>query len=235
MTVPTPESLELVERLFASLDYRTLGGIYCHEEGDDFWDERRDDVVRAGLQWAGALGARLGSGRSLYVGAGVAELPALIVETTDLDREVHIATLNAPECDSLNQSLAALGLSDRIHFHFRDAGAVLREDAFDHLSLVSVLNDPEQYPTVSDVSYGRLHPVFLDLSLFETERKRLRTLVESLLDALQLPAWVTTTVEEVPWIMAAAEGRGLQVEADEDVIESAVVGDPIGFLRIVQP
>lgn len=235
MPVPTPECLELIERLFDSLDYPTLGKIYCHEDGDTFWDDRRENVLRAGIEWALALGTRLGPGRSLYVGAGVAELPALVMEAFDLGREIRIATLNIAECDSLNASLTQVGLADRIMFTFCDAAASEVGDGFDHLSLVSVLNDPELYPTVSDVSYGRLHPVFLDVSQFEAERDGLRGLVNHLIGALQLPAWVTTTVEEVPWILSAAERQGLLVEADEDVIETAVVGDPLGFLRLVRP
>jgi len=232
MTAPSPATLELIERVFSGLDYGTLGAIYCDEGGAAFWEERRENVMRAGVEWARALGDRLRSGSSLYVGAGVAELPALLTECFDLGREVHIASLNGPECESLNASLGALSLSDRILFRFCDASEVAVEGAVDHLSLVSVLNDPEHYPTVSDMSYGRLHPVLLDLDAFETERSRLRALVDHLLGALTTPAWVTTTVEEVSWVMAAADARGLVVEADDGVIETALVGDPLGFLRI---
>ena len=231
---PTPETLEWIERVFSSLDYEALGAIYCHDGDASFWEERREEAMRAGVEWAQALSARLGSGRSLYVGAGVAELPVLLTECLDLGRDVHVASLNGPECDCLNASLATLGLSDRILFRRCDAMEVADEGGFDHLSLVSVLNDPEQYPTVSDMSYGRLHPVLMDLKSFERERSRLRDLVDHLLGVLTTPAWVTTTVEEVPWVLAVAETRGLLVEADEDVVETALVGDPLGFLRISQ-
>lgn len=242
MTAPTPATLDTIERVFACLDYAALGAIYCHDDGADFWDDRREEVMRAGVEWAQALAGRLGAGRpgigrpgmgrSLYVGAGVAELPALLTECLDLGREVQIASLNAPECESLNASLGDLGLSDRICFECLDAKGAAVEGAFDHLSLVSVLNDPEHYPTVSDMSYGRLHPVLMDVAMFEAERERLRALTDVLLGALKLPGWVTTTVEEVPWLMAAADARGLSVEGDDEVIETALVGDPLGFLRI---
>jgi hypothetical protein len=235
MTAPTPTTVELIERVFAALDYETLGSIYCHEGGAEFWEERREHVMSAGVVWARALCARLGVGRSLYVGAGVAELPALIVECEDLGREVRIASLNEPECESLNASLATVGLADRLVFQPIDAREAAAGGGFDHLSLVSVLTDPEHYPTVSDLSYGRLHPALVDMDAFTAERASLRSLVDSLLAALQTPAWVTTTAEDAPWLLQAAEARGLLVEPDDEAIETAVVGDPLGFLRIVQP
>lgn len=235
MSPPSPATLDLIERVFAALDYEALGTIYCHDAGAEFWEERRELAMGAGLQWAQALGTRLAAGRSLYVGAGVAELPALLTECQDLGREVHITSLNEPECQTLNATLGALGLSDRLVYRFSDAGEVAGDGGFDHLSLVSVLNDPEHYPTVSDMSYGRLSPVLLDLEAFEAERSRLRSLVDRLLSALEMPAWVTTTVEEVPWLLEAAAARGLLVEADDEVIETAIVGDPLGFLRLTRP
>ena len=235
MTAPTPTTVELIERVFAALDYEALGPIYCHEGGAEFWEERRGHVMSAGVVWARALCARVGPGRSLYVGAGVAELPALIVECEDLGREVRIASLNEAECESLNASLDAVGLADRLVFQPLDAREAAAGGGFDHLSLVSVLTDPEHYPTVSDLGYGRLHPALVDMDAFAAERSSLRSLVDGLLAALQTPAWVTTTGEEVPWLLEAAEARGLLVEADDEVIETAVVGDPLGFLRITQP
>ena len=232
MSVPTPSTLAAIERLFSHLDYRTLGEIYCHADGDAFWDERRNPTQLAGLLWARALAARLGPGRSLYVGAGVAELPALLTEVLDLGREVRIASLNEAECDSLNATLASLGLGGRICFRCEDATEAATHGPFDHVSLVSVLTDPETYPTVSDLTYGRLHPLDLDLQACEEERGRLRALVSQVLGALQTPAWITTSVEEVPWLLDGAEARGLTVEADEEVIDTAVVGDPLGFLRL---
>ena len=123
-----------------------------------------------------------------------------------------------------------------LSFAFRccDAMEAAGDGGFDHLSLVSVLNDPEHYPTVSDMSYGRLHPVQMDLVAFEQERSRLRSLVDHLLGVLTTPAWLTTTIEEMPWVLAVAETRGLRLEADEDIVETALVGDPLCFLRISQ-
>ena len=67
---------------------------------------------------------------------------------------------------------------------------------------------------------------------FEAERNRLRALVGTLLDGLRRPGLVTTTFEEVPWLLDAATTRGLTVDADDAALETAIVGDPIGFLRV---
>ena len=66
----------LQERLWAELDWEGLGGAYCDAEAPDFFDDERQELVRdVGLEVALDLTAHLpGGGRSLYVGAGVAEL-----------------------------------------------------------------------------------------------------------------------------------------------------------------
>jgi hypothetical protein len=43
---------------------------------------------------------------------------------------------------------------------------------------------------------------------------------------------VTTTPEEVAWFLGEADRAGVAVEALDDLIETAVVGDPVGFLRL---
>lgn len=215
-----------------ALDYAALAEIYCDDGGSDFWEDRRGAVVDLGLSWAAELTARLSSGgRSSYVGAGVAELPALLTEVRDLGRECRVTSLRERECDTLNASLEAVGMADRLRFSAGDAGA-LDETGFDHLSVVSVLDDPETYPWVSLVTYGRTSPVELDVGAFEAERTAVRALVAKLCGALTLPATVTTTFEEVPWILDYANQAGLSVEGDETMVETALVGDPLGFLTL---
>ena len=76
--VPMQRTAAALERLMAVLDYQSLGEIYCDDGGAAFWQDRREAVVELGLAWAAQLGERLGEGgTSLYVGAGVAELPPL--------------------------------------------------------------------------------------------------------------------------------------------------------------
>lgn len=233
MVHPTPATREMISTLLEGLDYGALADIYCDEGGEAFWEDRRGPVVEAGLAWAAALGRRLRpAGKSLYLGAGVAELPALVTEALDLRRKLCITNLRAAECESLNESLAALGLEDRIRFTPGGIESHSGKGPFDHVSVVSVLDDPETWPLVSGVTYGRIPPVLLDVAGFEKERSKVQKLVADVFDAMSLPCLVTTTVEEVVWFLNAAESRHLVVEADEETIETALVGDPIGFLRV---
>ena len=108
MPVPTPESVALLERIFAGLDYGRLGPIYCEEGGDEFWRAHRQPAFDQGLEWARSLGGRLSSGTSLYVGAGVAELPALVTEVVDLGRTVRVATLNGATYLGMEKDLGSI-------------------------------------------------------------------------------------------------------------------------------
>ena len=121
---------------------------------------------------------------------------------------------------------------DRLSFTAQDGASATGEGPFDHLAMVSVLNDPETFPWVSQVTYGKASPLDLDVAAFDAERRRVRALTDALLTALSLPALVTTTVEEAPWILEAADRLGIPVEADDAVVETALVGDPCGFLYL---
>ena len=49
---------------------------------------------------------------------------------------------------------------------------------------------------------------------------------------LARPGCITTSAEEVSWFLELCEARDLAVDPSEDLIETAVVGDPVGFLRV---
>ncbi len=229
----------LLQRLFDDLDYQTLASVYCDEGGEAFWDAHRGPALELGQRWALACSKRLQrGGSSFYVGAGVAELAVLVTEVCDLERQVRVTNTNARECESLNTSLMSAGLADRLCFQPVDAAEFVASDpAFvcDHLSVVSVLNDPGTYPNVSGVGYGRIAPVLLDVEEFAVERDRIRKLVASTMSCLEVPGMITTTVEEVAWFLAAAAEQGLEIQADEEVLPTAIVGDPLGFLRVTRP
>jgi hypothetical protein len=83
-----------MKEVFARLDYGRLGPIYCDEGGDEFWAAKRGLCQRLGLKLAKALLPRLQpGGTSLYVGAGVAEIPLLLMESLDLGRQVLACNL----------------------------------------------------------------------------------------------------------------------------------------------
>ncbi len=232
-SLPSQSTQHRIELLMSSLDYEELADIYCEKGGREFWSEKRQEVLDLGRLWVQALTRRLpGPGRSLYAGAGVAELPAILTELLDLGREVVISSLRERECRSLNRSLESVGLGDDLQYLNRDAASLSDCGPFDHLCAVSLLDDPESFPTVSAVTYGDLHPVHLDPDAFAAEGRRVRSLVDGLWVGLRKPFLITTTAEEVPWFLERANREGARVEADEELIPTAIVGDPVGFLVI---
>jgi hypothetical protein len=222
-----PATLQSIARIFHSLDYRTLGAIYCHEGGDVFWEERRVPCQKLGIQLAEVLRDRLRpNGRSLYVGAGVAELPMLAMETMELHRTVEAYNLRADEVTLLNATCAGLP------FEFQAKDAREARGTFDHLWIVSVLNDPECFPELGALSSGRANPVTFDPASFTIERHAVLALATGCLEKVARPGLVTTSVEEIPWITDWCERQGLACAVEDEDYPTAIVADPTCFIRI---
>jgi hypothetical protein len=216
-----------VARIFSRLDYRKLGPIYCYEGGDTFWRRKREPCVRLGKAVAQGLLHRLPpGGRSLYVGAGVAEIPSLVVEILDLHRSVVPYNLRRAEVISLNQSCTTIPL----RFQAKDAS--MASGTYDHVWIVSVLNDPERFPHLSPLSYGRADPVSFNPARFERERRLARRIVNRCLPKLTLPGLVTTSVEEVVWIADWCHRHRVPYLVERRAYPTALVGDPICFIKI---
>lgn len=225
-----------IQTVLRAVDVAKLADVYCDHGGDEFFADRMPVVLDLGLKWAKELLARLPrGGASVYVGAGVAELPAMIAEVVDLERNVRASNLRAPEVDVLNAALRAAGLPALLECVDAGALASTLASTHDHVSMVSVLSDPETFPNVSGIAYGRLHPVHVDLAALAAERTAIEALVGNVGAALTLPGLITTTVEEVPWFLAWAERHGRAIGTDETMLDTAIVGDPIGFIRVGTP
>jgi hypothetical protein len=230
--VPPARPLSLKTRaavaaLFKRLDYATLGRIYCDEGGDAFWKARKGPCLTLGLKLGEALRGRLRKdGRSLYVGAGVAELPVLAVETLELGRTVAAYNLRAEEVEVLNQACADMP------FRFMHGDASTADGTFDHVWMVSVLNDPERFPELSALSYGRANPATFDPAVFAKERQTVLALADLCLSKLQLPSLVTTSVEEIPWITDWCGTRKIPCLVEGRDYPTAIVEDPACFIRI---
>jgi hypothetical protein len=216
--------------VFRRLDYAALADIYCDEGGEDFWRAMRGPCQRLGLRIASALRGRLRrGGRSLYAGAGVAEIPALMMERLDLGREVLACNLRKREVALLRR---ACGPAAACFWAMDAAGAPGR---FDHLWMVSVLNDPEEFPELSALSYGRADPTRFRSSAFESQRRKVRGLAAACLGKLSLPALVTTSIEEVVWVEEWCARRGVSCQVEKKTYPSAPVGDPVCFIRLGKP
>jgi hypothetical protein len=221
------ETTRLIAEIFRRLDYAALGPVYCDEGGDEFWKAKRGLCRRRGSAIATALRTRLAiGGRSLYVGAGAPELPPLIMEVTELKRTVAAYNLRHEEVRVLNQACR----DSSLRFECGDAGHA--QGGYDHLWIVSVLNDPECFPDLSALSYGRATPLTFHPQRFEKERRIVRQLVSRCLGGLRRPGWVTTTTEEVQWIAEWCHRRNIPYTVEEKLYPTATVGDPICLVRI---
>jgi hypothetical protein len=222
-----PKTIRQIAGIFRRLDYTALGPVYCDEGGEEFWKAKRGLCRRRGSAIAVALRNKLPiGGRSLYVGAGVPEIPPLIMEIMDLKRTVAAYNLRGTEVRVLNRACHECGL----HVMRGDAGHA--GGGYDHLWIVSVLNDPERLPDLSMLSYGRATPLTFNHRRFERERRIVRQLVNRCLKKLCRPGWVTTTTEEVQWIAEWCHRRTIPYVVEEKQHPTATVGDPICFVRI---
>lgn len=222
-----PSTRAAIVHVFDRLDYAGLADIYCEEGGEAFWRARKAACRTLGSRVAERLKARLQPrGCSLYVGAGVAELPVLLMETLELGREVAVCTLRRKEAAILNRACAGLPC------RYRAQDARRARGRFDHLWAVSVLNDPERFPQLSALSYGRAHPVTFEPRVFVRERRAVTALVDSVLRKLRHPGLVSTTVEELPWITAWCARHSVPCAMGARRHPTALVGDPVCFVRI---
>lgn len=218
---------QAIANVFNHLDYKRLESVYCYEGGDEFWRSKREPCRRLGTKVAEALVGKLSrGGRSLYIGAGVAELPVLIAESIDRERDVEPYNLRRSEVTILNRVCHDLP----VRFFARDASSV--RGRFDHLWMVSVLNDPERFPHLSPLSYGRADPVSFNLVEFQKERRIVQTIVDRCMPKLDVPGLVTTSTEEVVWIADWCHRYKVPYRVSRKHYPTALVGDPICFIQV---
>lgn len=223
----THSTRKIITRVFNQLDYKRLGPVYCYEGGDEFWQAKRTPCERLGSQVARVLLRKLPQGgRSLYVGAGVAELPCLLAEAVELQRQVEPYNLRRSEVTALNRACRGTAVT----FHARSAAEA--RGTFDHLWIVSVLNDPERFPDLSPLSYGNANPVTFNPKKFEQQRRIVRSIVDQCMPKLSLPGLVTTSTEEVVWIADWCHRHKIPYHVERKQYPTALVGDPICFIRV---
>jgi hypothetical protein len=220
---------QVITQVSDRLDYKRLESVYCFEGGDEFWQKKREPCRRLGTKVAKVLARKLPrEGRSLYVGAGVTELPALLIEAMELDRLVEPYNLRRSEVKILNRACRGLPI------HFRAIDASLAHGRFDHIWIVSVLNDPERFPHLSLLSYGRADPVTFDSVRFQKERRMVQSIVDRCMPKLDVPGLVTTSTEEAVWIADWCHRHKIPYHVERKQYPTALVGDPICFIRVGQ-
>jgi hypothetical protein len=216
-----------IAQTFERLDYKRLESVYCYEGGDEFWLRKREPCRRLGTKLAEVLVGKVPpEGRSLYVGAGVMELPALLTEAIELGRQVEPYNLRRSEVAILNRACRSLPV------RFKAQDGSLATGLFDHLWIVSVLNDPERFPHLSPLSYGRADPVTFDPVRFQKERRIVQAIVDRCMAKLSVPGLVTTSTEEVVWIADWCHRHRIPYRVERKQYPTALVGDPICFIMV---
>ena len=71
-----------------------------------------------------------------------------------------------------------------------------------------------------------------DTDTFNKERRTLNRLLNSCLSKLTLPGFVTTSVEEIPWITAWCLEKDIPFRIENKTYPTAIVGDPLGFIHL---
>ena len=222
-----PRTGQVIREVFSKLDYAVLGDVYCDEGGEAFWNVHRKQCQTVGIRIGEALKQRLPQkGKSLYVGSGVAELPMLVLENLEMNRTVQAYNLREREVDILNRAC------DGLPFAIHAAKAQTAHGTFDHLWIVSVLNDPECFPETSALAYGRADPVRFNPATFQRERTQIRGLLDACLPKLSRPGILSTTVEEVTWMTDWLTRHRIPFHIEEQLYPTAIVGDPLCFIRL---
>ena len=239
---PNSKNIEHFGATLAALDgevnWDLVATVYCDGEAAGFFDEeRRGAVLDAGLKLASDLGEELEpGGRSLYVGAAVAELAPMLFEAIVLGRRVVWKALPSVEMEELARALRAVSVEGRSPLPVpKTERWVGRElGRCDHVWMTSVLTDPDAFPALHDALYKRQGtPEAVGGGHPKEVRRRARELVDEALIASGEGAVITTSDEELQVWEAAAEEIGLTLEVAPTGRMSGVVGDVIrrGRLR----
>ncbi|MEM7517871.1 MAG: hypothetical protein AAF368_13230 [Planctomycetota bacterium] len=224
-----------------ALDWELLAELHGASPEEDFFAEsQRDAMVETGLQFASDLASRLpAGGRSLYIGAAVAEFVPMLLEQLVLEREVHWLTLEGEETREYRRVLQEVAGELSLELFAPSTAGLAelpKEQTFDHLWLVSVWTDPSCFPGLHDQLYERSGTAEsadpAGLADVEQERKRaIDSSREALarLESASGTSLVTSTDEEWPLLLEAGREIALAFELESRARLSGLVGDAVRF------
>lgn len=224
--------------LVAELDWERLGRTYCEGDGATFFDEGKvEGVLETGLvlvdELAGALPPN-GTGRSLYLGAAVAELPLILAEKLVFGRAVLWLNLAGDEVEELTRALHVVGAKLGLDLPLPSTQplATYADASCDHLWMASVLTDPDVFPALHDELYGRVGTkLATGRGELTEERARADELARALLAKAAENGVLSTTDEELTLLRPLARDVGLELRLPREGVESAIVGDVVRFVR----
>lgn len=218
------------------LDWERLGRAYCEGDGTHFFDdELRERWLDTGLRIADALAQALdGSrGKSAYVGAALAEVPIILVESIVLGREVAWINLPGDEMDELTRVLRIASEKFGVELPMPSFASIenLPHASFDHVWMVSVLTDPDHFPALHDELYER-HGTELATrrGSIADDRERAEHLATRAIELATPSGLVTTSDEELALVARLA--RSVRLTPVDDGALSAVVGDRVRSCRV---
>lgn len=224
--------------LAAELDWERLGRSYCEGDGSTFFDESKvEGVLETGLVLVDELANALppnGLGRSLYLGAAVAELPLILAERLVFGRAVLWLNLAGDEVEELTRALHAVGAKLGLDLPLPSTNALstIAEGSCDHLWMASVLTDPDVFPALHDELYGRVGTkLATGRGELGEERARAELLARDLLARAAANGVLSTTDEELTLLRQLARDVGLELRVPREGVESAIVGDVVRLAR----
>ena len=215
------------------LDWALLGRCACEGDGSDFYDAAlRERILDTGLRIAEDIGRALGErpGRSLYLGAEIAELPVILAEHLLLGRRVEWLNIECAQTTELARAIRAVGTRLSVELPVPRAEGIdaIEPGSCDHLWMVSVLTDPDAFPALHDALYERKGgPLATGRGSLADERRRADTLVEALLDCAAPQCVLSTSDEELGVIEPLVARRGWRLELAPGGRLSSIVGDRV--------
>lgn len=215
-----------------AIQWQDLESVYCVGDGEGFFSDESIDAARnTGLLFASDLGNFLAvKGRSIYVGAGVAELVPILFESIMLARKVTVHGLEGVELDQIKAAMeAAAEVTGNEPVRVTTAPIRPAETGkVDHLWFVSVLTDPEAFPALHNKLYGRTGgPLQVKGGHPKAERARADTLVRLALGSLAPKAILSTSDEELPVFEAIGKSMGVSIVSPSVSRLTGIVGDPV--------
>ncbi len=215
------------------LDWELLGQSYCEGDGATFFDdELREHTLDTGLRFAEDVAQALEErpGRSVYLGADVAELPVILSEHLLLGRRVEWLNLEGPATSELRRALAVVSAKVGVELPAPSARALatIEPASCDHLWMVSVLTDPDAFPALHDALYQRTDgPLATGRGVLAEDRARADALVEEWLDRAAPSAVLATSDEERRVIAPIVARRGWKLSFARGGRTTAIVGDRV--------
>ncbi len=229
---------KLLANLDGEIDWDTCATVYCEGDSEGFLGpERREAILDAGLLLVSDIGEVLQTkpkGRSLYIGAAVAELAPMMYEAIVLERDVRWVALRSAEMFELDRAVKTIDGSLP-----RPRITPWKGKEFapcDHIWMTSVLTDPVAFPALHNELYERQgtaeavkggHP--------KAERETAKILVQEALEAAAHETLLTTTDEELQVFGPAVAAAGGTLSAAQTGRLNGLVGDVVRLCHISFP